>query len=119
LAEQKANGVRKKCVAFQDDREIPRRPRPGYPIWNQRREKWARPSGGTPKPVAGIGIGQWVMWPAGTGEAGHAELKNRNSRQAAPAAILVSKNRFYRKAFDMKFRGLRGCKKQFFNLRRP
>ncbi len=64
LAEQKANGVGKKCVAFKmTDKSAP--PRPHYPIWSTGTS--AGPIGevvsGTQSPSLGIGIGMGYVKP--------------------------------------------------------
>ncbi len=58
LAEQKANGVGRKCVAFKmTDKSAP--PRPHYPIWSvgPDAKKIGEAASGTQSPSLGIGIG--------------------------------------------------------------
>lgn len=58
LAEQKANGVARKCVAFKmTDKSAP--PRPHYPIWSvgPDAKKIGEAASGTQSPSLGIGIG--------------------------------------------------------------
>jgi aminomethyltransferase len=65
LAEQKANGVTKKLVAFtMTDKSAP--PRPHYPIWSAGPEaaKIGEVASGTQSPSLGIGIGMGYVPPA-------------------------------------------------------
>jgi len=58
LAEQKKNGIQKKCIAFKmSDRSAP--PRPHYPIWSvgPHPEKIGEVVSGTLSPSLNIGIG--------------------------------------------------------------
>jgi aminomethyltransferase len=61
LAEQKANGVKKKCVAFKmTDKSAP--PRPQYPIWVNG-EKVGAVVSGTQSPSLNVGIGMGYVPP--------------------------------------------------------
>jgi aminomethyltransferase len=93
LAEQKANGVRKKCVAFKmTDKSAP--PRPHYPIWVNAANVGEVVSG-TQSPSLGVGIGMGYVPPesakAGTG----IEIEIRGKRAAA---VIVAKP-IYRKTW--------------------
>ena len=81
LAEQKANGVKKRLVAFKmTDKSAP--PRPQYPIWVNGASVGVVVSG-TQSPSLGIGIGLGYI-PAGTAKAGDAiEIEIRGKRYAA------------------------------------
>ena len=84
LAEQKANGVRKKCAAFKMTGKSPP-PRPHYPIWVHG-EKAGEVTSGTQSPSLGIGIGMGYVPPefAKTGTA--IEIEIRGNR--APGVIV-------------------------------
>lgn len=95
LAKQKAEGVKKKCVAFKmTDKSAP--PRPGYSIWNP--SDAAAPIGkvvsGTQSPTLGIGIGLGYVPPefAKPDTAIAIEIRGRR----APAVVVQKP--FYRKA---------------------
>ncbi|MBI3417950.1 MAG: glycine cleavage system aminomethyltransferase GcvT [Verrucomicrobia bacterium] len=95
LADQKANGVAKKCVAFKmTEKSAP--PRPGYPIWSS--GSAAAPIGkvvsGTQSPTLGIGIGLGYVIPefAKPDTMIGIEIRGRRS-----SAVVVQKP-FYRKA---------------------
>jgi aminomethyltransferase len=92
LAGQKANGVRKKCVAFQmTEKSAP--PRPGYAIWANGTKVGGVVSG-TQSPSLGIGIGMGYVPPelAKAGTAIEIEIRGKRS-----AAAIVQKP-IYRKA---------------------
>jgi aminomethyltransferase len=84
LADQKANGVAKKCVAFKmTDRCAP--PRPHYPIWADG-AKIGDVTSGTQSPSLGIGIGMGYV-PPRFGKAGTAiEIETRGKR--SPGVIV-------------------------------
>ena len=84
LAEQKAGGARKKCVAFKmAGRSAP--PRPGYPIWIAGTQVGEVVSG-TQSPSLGVGIGMGYVAP-GLAKAGQAiEIEIRGQR--APAVVV-------------------------------
>jgi aminomethyltransferase len=84
LAEQRANGVRKKCVAFKmTGKSAP--PRPHYPIWADG-AKAGEVVSGTQSPSLGIGIGMGYV-PAELAKAGTAiEIEIRGRR--TPAVIV-------------------------------
>ncbi|MHB1307765.1 MAG: glycine cleavage system aminomethyltransferase GcvT [Limisphaerales bacterium] len=80
LADQKANGVRKRCVAFtMSDKGAP--PRPGYPIWAAGSATAAsgRVVSGTLSPSLGMGIGLGYVPPemAVVGTALEIEVRGR------------------------------------------
>jgi aminomethyltransferase len=88
LAEQKAKGTTKKCVAFKmTDKSAP--PRPHYPIWS------AGPNGakvgevvsGTQSPSLGIGIGLGYVPPELAKAGTPIEVEIRGKR--APAVVVV------------------------------
>ena len=81
LAEQKANGVKKKCVAFKmTEKSAP--PRPHYPIWANGVAVGEVVSG-TQSPSLGIGIGMGYV-PPEFAKAGTAiEIEARGKRAAA------------------------------------
>lgn len=85
LAEQKANGVKKKCVAFKlMEKSAP--PRPHYPIWANGATVGEVVSG-TQSPSLGIGIGMGYV-PTEYGKADTAiEIEARGKR--APAVIVA------------------------------
>jgi len=84
LAEQKANGVKKKCVAFKlTEKSAP--PRPHYPIWANGATVGEVVSG-TQSPSLGIGIGMGYV-PPEFAKAGTAiEIEARGKR--APAVVV-------------------------------
>jgi aminomethyltransferase len=91
LAEQKANGVKKKCVAFKmTDKSAP--PRPHYPIWANG-TKVGDVVSGTQSPSLGIGIGMGYVPPelAKAGTAIGIEIRSKLSQ-----AVIVAKP-IYRK----------------------
>ncbi len=91
LAEQKAKGVAKKCVAFRmTDRSAP--PRPQYPIWAGGAKVGAVTSG-TQSPSLGVGIGMGYVPPdrAKPGTAIEIEIRGKRS-----PAVVVQKP-IYRK----------------------
>jgi aminomethyltransferase len=87
LAEQKAKGVTKKCIAFKmTDKTAP--PRPHYPIWSTGpgAAKVGEVVSGTQSPSLGMGIGMGYV-PAALSKAGMAiEIEIRGKR--APAEIV-------------------------------
>jgi len=92
LAEQKANGVKKKCVAFKmTEKSAP--PRPHYPIWANG-EKVGEVVSGTQSPSLNNGIGLGYVPPdfAKPGTALEIEIRGKRS-----AAVVVQKP-IYRKA---------------------
>ena len=95
LAEQKAKGVSKKCVAFKmTDKSAP--PRPHYPIWST--GLGAAPIGevvtGTQSPSLNIGIGMGYVKPEFAKAQTPIEIEIRGKRYAA---VIVPKP-IYRKA---------------------
>jgi aminomethyltransferase len=91
LAEQKANGVRKKCVAFKmTDKSAP--PRPHYPIWADG-AKVGDVVSGTQSPSLGIGIGMGYVPPefAKAGTVIEIEIRGK------PAPAVVVAKPIYRK----------------------
>lgn len=81
LSEQKANGVKKKCIAFKlTEKAAP--PRPGYPIWIN-----GAPAGqvvsGTQSPSLGIGIGLGYVPPEWAKADTKIEIEARGRRAAA------------------------------------
>ena len=92
LAEQKANGVKKKCVAFKmTDKSAP--PRPHYPIWING-AKVGDVVSGTQSPSLNLGIGMGYV-PAEFAKAGAAiEIEIRGKRSPA---VVVQKP-IYRKS---------------------
>jgi aminomethyltransferase len=91
LADQKANGVKKKNVAFKmTDKSAP--PRPHYPIWVNG-TKCGEVTSGTQSPSLGVGIGLGYV-PSEFAKAGTAiEIEIRGKR----AAGVVVQKPFYRK----------------------
>ena len=85
LAEQKTNGVTKKCVAFKmTDKSAP--PRPHYPIWIKDVQA-GEVTSGTQSPSLGIGIGMGYV-PTESAKAGTAiEIEIRGKR--APAVVVA------------------------------
>ncbi|MEK7685160.1 MAG: glycine cleavage system aminomethyltransferase GcvT [Verrucomicrobiota bacterium] len=95
LADQKANGLSKRCVAFQmTDRSAP--PRPHYPIWSSGAEaaRIGEVSSGTQSPSLGIGIGLGYVPPPFAKPGSLLEIEIRGQRSPA---VVVSKP-IYRKA---------------------
>jgi len=91
LAEQKANGVQKKCVAFKmTDKSAP--PRPHYPIWANG-AKVGEVTSGTQSPSLGIGIGMGYVPPESAKPDTWIEIEIRGKRVPA---LIVSKP-IYRK----------------------
>jgi aminomethyltransferase len=81
MAEQKANGVKKKCVAFKmTDKCAP--PRPGYPIWAGG-NKAGEVTSGTQSPSLGIGIGLGYVPPDFAAPGTPVEIEIRSKRSAA------------------------------------
>jgi aminomethyltransferase len=81
LAEQKANGVKKKCVAFKmTDKSAP--PRPHYPIWANGASVGVVTSG-TQSPSLGIGIGMGYVPPEFAKPDTAIEIEIRGKRFAA------------------------------------
>jgi aminomethyltransferase len=94
LAEQKASGVIKKCVAFKMAEKAPP-PRPNYPIWSSGADaaKIGIVVSGTQSPSLGLGIGLGYVPPA-LAKAGTAlEIEIRGKRASA---VIVPKP-IYRK----------------------
>jgi len=91
LAEQKANGVKKKCVAFKmTEKSAP--PRPHYPIWANGAAVGEVVSG-TQSPSLGIGIGMGYV-PVELAKAGNViEIEARGKRASA---VMVTKPIFKR-----------------------
>ena len=86
LAEQKLNGVKKKCVAFKmAEKSAP--PRPGYAVWTSG-AKVGDVVSGTQSPSLGIGIGMGYVLPewAKAGTAIEIEIRGKRS-----PAVVVSK----------------------------
>jgi aminomethyltransferase len=92
MADQKANGVKKKCVAFKmTGKSAP--PRPHYPIWVNG-SKVGEVTSGTQSPSLGIGIGMGYV-PSEFAKAGTAiEIEIRGQR--APASVVAKP--IYRKS---------------------
>jgi aminomethyltransferase len=91
LAEQKANGVTKKCVAFKmTDKSAP--PRPHYPIWVNG-AKVGEVVSGTQSPSLNIGIGMGYMPPEFAKADTKIEIEIRGKRFAA----VVVRKPIYRK----------------------
>jgi aminomethyltransferase len=89
LAEQKANGLRRRCVAFKmTDRSAP--PRPHYPIWSAGpvEVRLGEVASGTLSPSLGIGIGMGYVPPqfAKTGTAIQIEIRSKRA-----TAVVVPK----------------------------
>src|SRR5271170_6391997 len=86
LAEQKANGVKKKCVAFKmTDKSAP--PRPHYPIWVNGASVGELASG-TQSPSLGIGIGMGYVPAEFAKVDAKIEIEIRGKRYAA---VIVKK----------------------------
>jgi aminomethyltransferase len=84
LAEQKANGVKKKLIAFKmTDKSAP--PRPHYPIWANGANIGAVTSG-TQSPSLGIGIGMGYVPPEFAKPDTNIEIEIRGRR--APAVVV-------------------------------
>jgi aminomethyltransferase len=91
LADQKANGVKKKCVAFKmTDKSAP--PRPGYPIWAQG-SKVGEVVSGTQSPSLNLGIGMGYVPPEFAKPDTMIEIEIRGKRSRAA----VVKKPIYRK----------------------
>lgn len=87
LAEQKKNGVAKKCVAFKmGDRTAP--PRSHYPIWSSgpNGKKIGEVVSGTQSPSLGIGIGMGYVPPNFAGPGSSFEVEVRGKR--FPASVV-------------------------------
>jgi aminomethyltransferase len=81
LAGQKANGVKKKLVAFKiNDRSAP--PRPHYPIWANG-AKAGEVTSGTQSPSLGIGVGMGYVPPEFAKPDTKIEIEIRGKRSAA------------------------------------
>jgi aminomethyltransferase len=92
LAEQKANGVKKKLVAFRmSEKSAP--PRPGYGIWSAD-AKIGDAVSGTQSPSLGIGIGMGYVPPEFAKAETPIEIEIRGKRAKA---VIVPKP-IYRKA---------------------
>lgn len=92
LAEQKANGVKKKCVAFKmTDKSAP--PRPHYPIWANGTSV-GEVTSGTQSPSLNVGIGMGYVPPEFAKAGTLIEIEIRGKRAAA---VVVAKP-IYRKA---------------------
>lgn len=92
LADQKANGVSKKSIAFKmTEKSAP--PRPGYPIWAGG-VKVGETVTGTQSPSLGIGIGMGYVPPELAKAGTTIEIEIRGKR--APAVVVVKP--FYRKS---------------------
>jgi len=95
LAEQKANGVKKKLAAFKmTDRSAP--PRPGYAIWSAQTTaaKIGEVVSGTQSPSLGIGIGMGYVPPEHAKVQTPIEIEIRGKR----AGAVVVPRPIYRKA---------------------
>jgi aminomethyltransferase len=85
LAEQKANGVKKKCIAFKmSEKSAP--PRPHYPIWANGVAAGAVVSG-TQSPSLAIGIGMGYVPPEHAKAGTLIEIEARGKR--APAVVVT------------------------------
>jgi aminomethyltransferase len=92
LAEQKANGVKKKCVAFKmTEKSAP--PRPHYPIWVNG-VKSGEVVSGTQSPSLNLGVGLGYVPPEFSKPGTAIEIEIRGKRSAA---VVVQKP-IYRKA---------------------
>jgi glycine cleavage system T protein (aminomethyltransferase) len=92
LAEQKANGVKKKCIAFKKtEKSAP--PRPHYPIWANGQAVGEVVSG-TQSPSLGIGIGMGYVPPEFAKAGTTIEIEARGKRSPA----LVVPKPIYRRA---------------------
>jgi aminomethyltransferase len=95
LAEQKANGVSKKLIAFQmSDKSAP--PRPGYPIWSTGPDaaKLGEVVSGTRSPSLGVGIGLGYVPPESAKPGTAIEIEIRGKRTSA----VVVKKPFFRRS---------------------
>jgi aminomethyltransferase len=84
LAEQKAKGASKKCIAFKmTDKSAP--PRPQYPIWSSgpAAAKIGQVVSGTQSPSLGIGIGMGYVPPDAAKAGTTIEIEIRGKRAAA------------------------------------
>jgi aminomethyltransferase len=88
LAEQKANGISKKCVPFKMGEKTPP-PRPQYPIWSTGAgaAKMGQVVSGTQSPSLGIGIGMGYVPPSLAAPGTAIEIEVRGKR--APAVIVT------------------------------
>ena len=85
LAEQKANGVKKKCVAFKmTEKSAP--PRPHYPIWTDG-AMVGQVVSGTQSPSLGLGIGMGYVPPEFAKPGTLIEIEARGKR--APAVVVA------------------------------
>jgi aminomethyltransferase len=87
LADQKANGLKKRCVAFKmTDKSAP--PRPHYPIWSTgpKALKLGEVVSGTQSPSLGIGIGMGYVPPEFAVPGMNVEIEIRGKR--SPAEIV-------------------------------
>jgi aminomethyltransferase len=87
LADQKANGLKKKCVAFRmTDKSAP--PRPHYPIWSTGPKplKIGEVVSGTQSPSLGVGIGMGYVPPDFGAPGMNIEIEIRGKR--SPAEIV-------------------------------
>jgi len=86
LAEQKANGVSKKCIAFKmTDKSAP--PRPHYPIWANG-ARVGEVVSGTQSPSLNVGIGMGYVPPEFAAPGTVIEIEIRGNR---PKAVVVKK----------------------------
>jgi len=94
LAEQKAAGVKKKCVAFKMAEKAPP-PRPGYPTWSggENSAKVGEVVSGTQSPSLGIGIGMGYVPPSLAKPGTNIEIEIRGKR----AGALIVPKPIYRK----------------------
>ena len=89
LAEQKAHGVHKRCVAFKmTDKSAP--PRPHYPIWSHAPDgkKIGEVVSGTLSPSLGLGIGMGYVPPEFAKPGTVIQIESRGKRSPA---IVVAK----------------------------
>lgn len=92
LAEQKTNGVSKKCVAFKmTDKSAP--PRPHYPIWNNG-ARVGEVVSGTQSPSLNVGIGMGYVPPEFAKPGTTIDIEIRGKR----AAAVVVQKPIYRKS---------------------
>jgi aminomethyltransferase len=84
LADQKANGVTKKCIAFKMAEKAPP-PRPHYPIWSSgaNATRVGEVVSGTQSPSLGIGIGMGYVPPALAKPGTNLEIEIRGKRSGA------------------------------------
>jgi aminomethyltransferase len=86
LAEQKAKGVSKKCIAFKmTDKSAP--PRPHYPIWANG-ARVGEVVSGTQSPSLNVGIGMGYVPPEFAAPGTEIEIEIRGNR---PKAVVVKK----------------------------